>query len=716
MSAPAIDLGGTAFVLLWLCLLWKLFSRKYQNNPDMGNLCARLFLAGIVLAAVAEFTLFNWPHYLDWWADGSAVYTMKDFMVQEDEQGTEVQLKNLGRKLTSLHIDLSSGQSDKQQLEIIYKDEESTRQHMVVVYASLLHSHYVPVLSHGRVSEIAVYSNEKVQVKSITINSEIPLNVFVLRIVLLGVLLFLSFLFMIKKTRRQLKILLFDIPLCDESKAQKRLYWLMVFSVIIFCFFTICMDRQAQRDMGNDPHAIYPLMVDSFMAGHLYLDTEVSPDLLNSPRPYDPADRRLNGIRYMSDHAYYNGRYYSYFGVVPALILFLPFKFITGQHLSASFAVFVFAALACLALALLWQEIARRFMRGMPFFFYCLGALSLVICSGVLWLCRHSAYEIAISSALMFSALGFWLFLRAFTDPERVRRLFFLAALSFALAIGCRPTAVFISLLVPVFAWYGIGYMKEQASCAIGNMRYSVLACLVIPYVLIAFFLMWYNYARFDSVIDFGAFNQMTGANMKALSLANPAGKLLKIIYGFQAYLFGMPEFSAHFPFVSLKLDIGAHVLRYDTKLPVYLFSAPVVGMMNFPILWFLFKIRSVCGAVPEKDGMLRMLLLVMMGIGFTQIAVIILNGGVLMRYAADFLWIFSLSALICAYFTYKTSVINNVVLGKAVLKMIYVFCIFSIVLWIFLSFMIYPDMPHDNRMDYTHLPVFHYLKSFFSL
>jgi hypothetical protein len=719
MSALLVDFGGTVFIFLWLYFLWKLFSRSPHNNPDLRTLCARLFFASIMLATVAELTLFNWPHYLNLWADKTVEYTGKDFVIQKDELGTEIRLENLNHKITSLYIDLSFQQNDKQQIEIIYKDEESTRRHSATIYTFSSHSHYIPLLSHGKVSEIGIYGNGKMQIKSMIINPEIPVKFFMLRITLVGILLFVIFLLVNEKTRHKSRIILFEYSFDARSKTQKYLYWSMVFSVMIFCLFTGYTDHQAQRDLENDPHIVYPRMADSLMSGHLYLNAEVSPELLNSPRPYDPADRTLKNIQHLKDYAYYNGKYYSYFGVIPALILFLPFKFITGQHLSASSGVLIFAALSCLALALLWQEIVRRFMRQMPFFFYWLGALSFMMCSGILWLCRHSTYETAISSALMFSALGFWLFLKSFADSERIKLWFFLAALSFALAVGCRPTAVFISLLVPIFAWYGIRYMREENSCRVGNIRYSccsILFYLAIPYALVASFLMWYNYARFGSVTDFGAFHQLTGANMKALSLANPLGKLLKIIYGFQAYLFDMPNFSAHFPFVSLKIDAESPVLIYNPKLSVYLFSVPVIGMMNFPVLWFLFNIRRVYGAVPEKDAMLRNLLLVMPSIGFVQIVVIALNAGVLMRYAVDFLWIFTLSALVCAYFTYRISVINNAVLGKIVLKMVYAFCVWCIILWVFLSFMIYPDMPTDTRMDYTHLPVFHYLKSIFSL
>ena len=48
---------------------------------------------------------------------------------------------------------------------------------------------------------------------------------------------------------------------------------------------------------------------------------------------YMPA-RKEAGVSVHWDHAYYNGHYYMYFGVVPVLLLFLPFRLLTGQALT----------------------------------------------------------------------------------------------------------------------------------------------------------------------------------------------------------------------------------------------------------------------------------------------------------------------------------------------------------------------------------------------
>ena len=51
--------------------------------------------------------------------------------------------------------------------------------------------------------------------------------------------------------------------------------------------------------------------------------------------PYDFFARRglaaSDGHQFIWDHAYFNGRYYCYFGVVPALLTFVPYQLITGH-------------------------------------------------------------------------------------------------------------------------------------------------------------------------------------------------------------------------------------------------------------------------------------------------------------------------------------------------------------------------------------------------
>jgi hypothetical protein len=723
MSGLLLDIGGAIFIGIWLGFLWRLFCRSQQSSPALRILCVRFFFTGFILALIAELTIFNWPYYLNLWADESTIYSAKDFEIQENDAEslaeTGIKIKALDRKITSLYIDLPFREKELQHLRIIYKDEESTRRHNVTLYRFSPRSRYVAILSHGKVSEVGVYSDEAMQIDGVTLNPRIPVKILLLRIMLLGVLLFMGGLWLNRKTKDKLRFFLFDCPADATNKEQNKLYWAMVFSMIVFCLFTVVTGWMAMKDAKTDLAArqgmqnIYPLMADALLKGQLHLELEVSPELLNSARPYDPADRGLNDITEYADFSYYEGKYYSYFGIVPVLMLFAPFKLLTGYAFPTHIGVFIFSAMTCLAFALLWREIVRRFMPHMPFFFYCLGGLSLIMISCIPCLCRHPvAYELAIAAGLMFLALGLFLFIRAFTVKKNFCTRFFFASLSFALAVGCRPTAVFMFLLALVFAGYGIRYLQTDRTQASRFLSAKfVLICLVLPYTIVALPLMAYNYARFGSITDFGAFHQLTLANMKALSLANPVGKLLKILYAFQAYLFNPLEFHARFPFMRLMHDFVLSQ-RYDATLPVYMFNGATVGLINLPVLWFLFNIRSVGAALRTNDAMLYRLLLLLLGIGLLHIFFISLNAGVLIRYSVDFLWIFTLAALICAYFTYQIH-IDNAPLAKNILKFFYVACAVSIVFCFFLSFISSADGISYNL---TYGPVYYYLQSLFSI
>jgi hypothetical protein len=233
------------------------------------------------------------------------------------------------------------------------------------------------------------------------------------------------------------------------------------------------------------------------------------------------------------------------------------------------------------------------------------------------------------------------------------------------------------------------------------------LTCLVLPYVIVALPLMWHNYARFGSITDFGAFHQLTQANMEALPLANPIGKLLKALAGFQAYFFNPLDFSARFPFITLKPDSWLFQRLYDAAFPVYMFNSPTIGLVNLPLLWFLFQIRRVGAALRKDDRLLYGLLLLLPGIGLLHILFLSLNAGVYIRYSIDFLWLFTLAALICAYFTYRIHA-ADVPLARTLLKFMYASCAASIVFCFFLSI----TLPSAI----LGLPVRHYLQNLFSI
>ena len=60
----------------------------------------------------------------------------------------------------------------------------------------------------------------------------------------------------------------------------------------------------------------YELMAESILNGHLYIDYDIDPRLLEMENPYDPVMRDELGVEYHWDHAFYDGHYYMYFGII----------------------------------------------------------------------------------------------------------------------------------------------------------------------------------------------------------------------------------------------------------------------------------------------------------------------------------------------------------------------------------------------------------------
>lgn len=83
-------------------------------------------------------------------------------------------------------------------------------------------------------------------------------------------------------------------------------------------------------------------LVDAFRAGQLHLPEEPTEGLLSLENPYDWSQRSALGGRILWDHLLYNGHYYSYYGIAPVFLLFLPYNLLTGFYFPSHFAVLLF--------------------------------------------------------------------------------------------------------------------------------------------------------------------------------------------------------------------------------------------------------------------------------------------------------------------------------------------------------------------------------------
>lgn len=384
----------------------------------------------------------------------------------------------------------------------------------------------------------------------------------------------------------------------------------------------------------------YSLLVHGLLHGHTWLDVPVSPALAAAPDPYAPAVWRAHGG--LPDASFYQGHYYLYFGVVPAVLLLLPWHLLTGSDLSLAAAVNVTAVLGFLSLVVMWWRIRRRWFPEASALVTFFAVLVFGLGSGLLTSVRRPGiWDLPIVAGALFVSLLLHCLLSAILSPRKTLWLA-LAGLALGLAVGSRPTqmgAVFAPLAF-LAAWYA-GQRREAAPGANAALSSPVsasthawrrgVAAFAGGFAIVVALLAWYNFARFGNPLEFGFTYQLSdpshvhGGSFHAGFI--PAN--------FRLYYFGGLTWSRSFPFVAMgppgALPAGHYAIETLYGLAFY---APVIWFaLAVPLAWSrrpgaddpgLSALRTLAGA----------LALAWLGPGVIDLCF----AGATWRYVADFM------------------------------------------------------------------------------
>lgn len=330
------------------------------------------------------------------------------------------------------------------------------------------------------------------------------------------------------------------------------------------------------------------LQADGFREGHTYLPLKPAPELLRAANPRD----RVN-IRYWQlDLTYFEGKYYTYWGPVPALVQALVKSILGITRTIGDQYIGLFAAcLTACAGGLIIERMGRRLFGAVPkvvlvfaiFAFACANPLLHSVTTA-------GTYVGAIFSAQSLLVLGvlfaFDVVWYSGTSSARPWRLW-LTGLTWGLAIASRvsliPTIAFlIGLTALTDAWLN---ERRWWTTFLNSLR------LGLPVAAIGVALLVYNKVRFGSFTQFGLLLQLSGYPPIDFSLSKYA---LPDLY---RYSLGPFTASCQFPFIyqnwwqkqSAPFPEGFSLpSNYNTDEPTvgWLLAVPIAWCIGFA-LWF---------------------------------------------------------------------------------------------------------------------------------
>ena len=291
----------------------------------------------------------------------------------------------------------------------------------------------------------------------------------------------------------------------------------------------------------------YELMAEAILDGRIHFAYGDEDTLKGLKNPYDPNERKEAGVKYHWDHAYYDGQYYMYFGIVPVFLTFLPYRVITGTALTTFRATQIFTAATVAGIFCLFWLLRKLFFKGLPFGLYLALCVAFSVMSVWYAAAEPALYCTAITAAIALEVWSIYFFVRAVYWEKRENRQILLAgigALLGALVFGCRPPIALANIVVLPLLYV---FLKEHT---FSRKLLGKLVLAAAPYALVGFCLMTYNYVRFDDPFEFGQAYQLTVADQSNYSLSINGKQLLRILSETGNNFFAFKSIKDTFPYV----------------------------------------------------------------------------------------------------------------------------------------------------------------------
>ena len=558
-----------------------------------------------------------------------------DTLTVNSGESASIEFKNVGREVATIYVDVSSSDSPSGTVDIAYSDETSAayRHDAHLNYINNdENSKYIICSFSGKVNDLCfnISATDTVTVKSISINKDIPFDFSWMRfiIILIAVLFLVTLAYLISMRKAVEKSLVFKIATAVVTAG-------FVFVAVVLLL--VRGDMVYDLFKNPDTNQMNKEIVDSFEAGQVSMLETPSDEMLALENPYDLSQRSEAGVSYPWDHLFYDGKYYSYYGIGTVLTLFLPYHLITGNYFPSLWATFIYSIAGIIFLSLSYYVFITRLFpkisKGIA-----ISGLVIVQATSFVWYCITigNFYELAQVSGFAFLTAGmFFLLPSGVVGEGKISRPnICVATVLLSIAVLCRAVLALYCIVSLLFIYAGVRKIirtsYEHTFRANKKPIITFLLAALVPFAVIGSVQMIYNYLRFGSILDFGIYYTLTIYDYQHIQFHFPL--VLIAIYN---YLFTVPKVSTVFPFVTSNYDS----LSVNGYYFLAGFSSAGIIFRSVPVLGYIFSGKTCKrSANPNKRLAAIIIILGCILVPLIQMAMI-WEYGYTPRYAVDFAW-----------------------------------------------------------------------------
>lgn len=426
-------------------------------------------------------------------------------------------------------------------------------------------------------------------------------------------------------------------------------YWYTVPAVFVVILVYVWFASSGSWRQWKPATHYYADLADGFQRGQLYLQERPSPELLNLTNPYDPLLR--HGIEFPIDYSLFNGKFYLYWGPVPALLLLLVELF-SPWRVADLFLAFGFTCGMFLLQYSLLIVIWDRFFHNSPKWLLVLSIVAAGLNGPWMYMLVNEPngriYEASIAGAQFLLLAGLVVAIRSLASSRISYFSMIMVGLLLGLAVGTRLVIAvpvgFVCLVTMYQIW-------QHTKPSFRDFAVKSMA-LGIPLAVCLIAIGWYNWARFGSVADTGMAYALAHQDMSLYQdeLFSP----VYIVQNFYNYILNAPISLAQFPFFNAK-GRAENIVPFLYSLPEVYQSQPVSGLLYMaPFTLFAaapmvlsFKKPSLATPEDDRSAFYTFINVTLFGTFFSAFGCLLLFFWSALRYTGDFVPAIMLAAMI---------------------------------------------------------------------